>query len=180
MENSFSTSRKTSLSSSDGKKEPNLTGQSSETASESQKSTRTRFWESEEWVEISRKYQEAQEEYGKRMQKWWTTLPPEQQQWAFYNVCRLIYKGDVEERQSYRGVLYDVFGWGPEAYALGMEARYMELHNLLWDAHEYAELQAENAKLNQINQELYDAAEYDRCQDRVGALDCENDGACRV
>ena len=61
----------------------------------------------------------------------------EQQQWAFYNVCSRIYKGDVEESRSYRGVLYDIFGWGPESYTIGMEARYMEIHNLLGDAKEF-------------------------------------------
>jgi hypothetical protein len=97
------------------------------------------------------------------MKAWWETLPSEQQQWAFYNVCRLIYKGDVEERRSYRGVLYDIFGWGPEAYALGMEARYMELHNLLYDAVE-GDTKYTQLDLDQINQELNNAAEYDRSQ----------------
>jgi hypothetical protein len=97
------------------------------------------------------------------MEKWWGELDSETQQWAFYNVCRLIYKGDVVDRNSYRGVLYDTFGWGPEAYAIGMEARYMELHNLLGDAvarkGELAEWE-----LKKINQELSDAAEYDASQ----------------
>jgi hypothetical protein len=102
------------------------------------------------------------------MTSWWENLPEEQQQWAFYNVCRLIYKGDVEERRSYRGVLYSVFGWGPEAYVLGMEARYMEIHNMLWDAQQYVTLQEELLSLGKINEELYDAAEYDRSKKGLG------------
>ena len=110
---------------------------------------------------MSRSYREATENWCKEMKEWWENLPSEQQQWAFYNVCRLIYKGDVEERRSYRGVLYDIFGWGPESYSLGMEARYMEIHNMLWDAREYDRL---TKTIDQINPELHDAAEYDRSQ----------------
>ena len=101
------------------------------------------------------------------MESWWTNLPPDDQQKAFYNVCRLIYDGDVVRRRSYRGVLYDVFGWGPEAYVLGMEARYMEIHNLLWDAIE-GDTKHTQRELDQINQELEDASEYDRSQGGLG------------
>lgn len=97
------------------------------------------------------------------MTEWWENLPTEQQQWAFFNVCRLIYKGDVEERRSYRGVLYDIFGWGPEAYVLGMEANYMEIHNLIWDGLDLQKHFSQH-ELDQINQELHDAANYDRSE----------------
>ena len=101
------------------------------------------------------------------METWWESLPAEQQQWAFYNVCRLIYEGDVKQQRSYRGVLYDTFGWGPEAYVLGMEARYMNLHNLIGDGREY-QSNLPQWRLDQINQELNDAAEYDRSEEEVG------------
>ena len=101
------------------------------------------------------------------MVEWWEALPTEKQQWAFYNVCRLIYKGDIEERRSYRGVLYDVFDWGPEAYAIGMEARYMDIHNTLGDGLEF-QTYVTQREIDRINKELDDAAEYDRSQDEVG------------
>ena len=90
-----------------------------------------------EWIAACEAYRSAVAEYNRKMDAWWETLDDEQQQWAFYNVCRRIYKGDVEESRSYRGVLYDIFGWGPESYTIGMEARYMEIHNLLGDAKEF-------------------------------------------
>ena len=126
-----------------------------------------KFLNSPEWTELSRKFQEAREEHSKLMQEWWTNLPSEQQQWAFYNVCRLIYKGDVVERRSYRGVLYGVFGWGPEAYAIGMEANYMDIHNLLWEAVNNSEAYP-SWELDRINQELEDAAKYDNGESGVG------------
>jgi hypothetical protein len=98
------------------------------------------------------------------MQTWWESLPTEQQQWAFYNVCRGIYRGDVERKQSYRGVLYDTFGWGPEAYALGMEARYMEIHNLIGDGLEFQQHLSQR-EIDRINKELDDATEHDRSQE---------------
>ena len=153
---------------SDGTTEQSLPGTSSETASEFQEhprkpSEKPSFLNSPEWLEACKAFQEATQEYNLKMEKWWAELDPETQQWAFYNVCRLIYKGDVVDRHSYRGVLYDTFGWGPEAYAIGMEARYMELHNLLYDAVE-GDTKYTQRDLNKINQELNDAAEYDASQ----------------
>jgi hypothetical protein len=172
MTNSSSNSPTNSLIPSDGETGPFSNGTSSETQSEfrerlSQPSEKFSFLNSPEWLELSKAWNEATEEYNKTMEEWWENLPTEQQQWAFYNVCRLIYEGDVENQRSYRGVLYDTFGWGPEAYALGMEARYMEIHNLLGDGMEFQQYISQR-EIDRINQELNNAAEYDRSQERVG------------
>jgi hypothetical protein len=98
------------------------------------------------------------------MREWWANLPEEDQQKAFYNVCRLIYQGDIKDNRSYRGVLYDTFGWGPEAYVLGMEAGYMEIHNLIGYGQDYQKNLPE-WELRKINQELEDAANYDRSEE---------------
>jgi hypothetical protein len=42
---------------------------------------------------------------------------------------RRIHKGEVEDRGSYRHVLYSVFGFGPEAYTLAQGAGYLDIHN---------------------------------------------------
>ena len=171
-ENSSLRSQTTSSSSSGGTTEQLSSGMSSETESASQKHLTTQseklsFLNSPEWKEACQSYQKAVEEYNQKMTAWWENLPSEEQQWAFYNVCRLIYKGDVEDKRSYRGVLYDTFGWGPEAYVIGMEARYMEIHNLLGDGLEFQETISQR-EIDRINQELHDAAEYDRSQEIVG------------
>lgn len=159
MESYSSSSQTTSSNSLDGQKEPSLSGPSSEKGSGSLKS----FLDSPEWKEMSQSYQEWTKEWTSEMEAWWESLPTEQQQWAFYNVCRLIYKGDVEQDRSYRGVLYDTFGWGPEAYVLGMEARYLDLHNLIGNGMEYQK-NLPQWRIDRINEELEDAAEYDRSQ----------------
>ena len=171
-ENSSSRSQTTSSRSSGGTTEQSSSGTSSETVSESPElqttqSEKTSFLNSPEWKEACLSYQQAVEEYNQKMTAWWENLPSEEQQWAFYNVCRLIYKGDVEDKRSYRGVLYDTFGWGPEAYVIGMEARYMEIHNLLGDGLEFQETISQR-EIDRINQELNDAAEYDRSQEGLG------------
>ena len=172
MENSSSRSQTTSSRSSDGVTEQSFSGMSSETDSEFRErlrkpSEKPSFLDSPEWKEACQSYQKAVEEYNQKMTAWWENLPSEEQQWAFYNVCRLIYKGDVEDKRSYRGVLYDTFGWGPEAYVIGMEARYMEIHKLLGDGLEFQETISQR-EIDRINQELNDAAEYDRSQEGLG------------
>jgi hypothetical protein len=171
-ENSSSKSQTTSSSSSGGMTEQSFSGMSSETDSEFRErlrkpSEKPSFLNSPEWRELSDMWNEATKEYNQKMTTWWENLPTEQQQWAFYNVCRLIHKGDVEDKRSYRGVLYDTFGWGPEAYVLGMEARYMDIHNLLGDGLEFQE-HVSQREIDRINQELNDAAEYDRSQEGLG------------
>jgi hypothetical protein len=172
MENSSSKSQTNSSKSSDGATELSFSGMSSETDSEFRErlrkpSEKPSFLDSPEWKEACRSYQEAVEEYNQKMTAWWENLPTEEQQWAFYNVCRLIHEGDVEEKRSYRGVLYDTFGWGPEAYVIGMEAGYMEIHNLIGDGLEFQETISQR-EIDRINQELNDAAEYDRSKEDVG------------
>jgi hypothetical protein len=69
------------------------------------------------------------DEYEVDADTWWSNLSEEDKLLAFYSVCKRIYKGEVEDRGSYRHVLYSVFGFGPEAYSIGMECGFLELHN---------------------------------------------------
>ena len=76
-------------------------------------------------------------------EKFWSSLSEEQQLQDFCAVTRRIHDGDVEQRGSYRYVLYDVFGFGPEAYEAAMLSGYMDIHNLIFDA-----LEAESKESN--------------------------------
>lgn len=76
---------------------------------------------------------EARKEYDNDCDRYWNSLSQEEQLRAFHSVCKRIYKGDVEDRRSYRGVIYDVFGFGPGAYAIGMDCGYFSIHNLIFD-----------------------------------------------
>lgn len=115
--------------------------------------SRTDFFSGEEFQKIRQALQQSLVEYERSVDEFWNNLDYEDQLRAFYAVSSRIYKGEVEQRQTYRGVLYDVFNFDADAYALGMDCRYMDLHNLLFEA---VQLQA-SAKLKETSSESDDA-----------------------
>ena len=64
-----------------------------------------------------------------RSDKLWNSFSSEDQLDLFIAVVRRIYKGEYELKGSYREVLYDVFGFGPEAYVPAQMAGYLDIHN---------------------------------------------------
>ena len=86
-------------------------------------------FDSPEWAEFQRLQLEAKNTREKEYDEYWDSLPYEDQLKAFYSVVKRIYQGEIKDKGSYRWVLYDVFGFGPEAYVLGMDCGYMYLHN---------------------------------------------------
>lgn len=64
-------------------------------------------------------------------ESFWSTLTKEQQLMAFCHVIRQVAKAELDDRRSYRGILYDVFGFGPEAYSYALAAGFMDLHNAI-------------------------------------------------
>ncbi len=69
--------------------------------------------------------------YEQEVDAWWESLTYDDKLKAFYSVVKRIYDGDVKNQGSYRYVLYDVFGFEADAYALGMDCGYMSLHNAI-------------------------------------------------
>jgi hypothetical protein len=59
----------------------------------------------------------------------WESLSYEDKCNAFHAVMSRLYDGDIKQRGSYRYVLYDVFGFGPDMYGRGMDCGYMAIHN---------------------------------------------------
>jgi hypothetical protein len=83
-------------------------------------------------AELQRAFQEHRERTVREDAEWWKSLSEEDRLRAFRCVCSRIYDGDVRKRGSYRSVLYETFGFGPEAYSDGMDCGYMSIHNLIW------------------------------------------------
>ena len=81
--------------------------------------------------DISEIMKENTEAYDKESEEYWNSLSKEDQLKAFYSVVKRIYKGEIEDRGSYRWILYQVFGFGPEAYTIGMECGFLCLHNCI-------------------------------------------------
>ena len=88
--------------------------------------------------EISRAWNEAMEQIELESEQYWNSLTKEQQLQVFCAVSRRIYKGEIEQKGSYRYVLYQVFGFGPEAYTQAQLAGYLSIHNAIYDSdHEH-------------------------------------------
>jgi hypothetical protein len=76
-------------------------------------------------------YEQGRLKYESEADAWWQALPYEDKLLAFYSVVKRIHDGDVKQQGSYRYVLYEVFGFGAEAYGIGMDCGYMSLHNAI-------------------------------------------------
>jgi hypothetical protein len=94
--------------------------------------------------EISKTFNEAMDEVEKESEEYWNSLSKEDQLKAFCAVSRRIYQGELVKRGTYRYVLYDVFGFGPEAYAPAQMANYLEIHNALYGADTFDKMEAVN------------------------------------
>jgi hypothetical protein len=100
-----------------------------------------------DFLEAQKKREDAMQalsEFGEEMEKhriadearidqWWNNLSYEEQTDAFYAVVKRLVHGELEKRGTYRYVLYDVFGFGPDMYIRGMDCGYMALHNSIVD-----------------------------------------------
>jgi hypothetical protein len=83
--------------------------------------------------ELSAQYEEAVEEFKKSFkvlcEQEWDSLPEEQKLKIWYYVCNQIYINEFIDKGSYRHLMYTLFKFGPESYALGMDCGLMEIHN---------------------------------------------------
>ena len=92
------------------------------------------MFDSEEMNKLRAELDLARQENEKDVESFWNGLSYEDKLRAFYAVTKRIYRAEVEDRGSYRYALYDVFGFGADAYMIGMDCHYLDLHNLLFDA----------------------------------------------
>jgi hypothetical protein len=76
--------------------------------------------------------QEQARLYEKECDDYWSNLSYEEQLKAFYSVVKRIHRAEIVENTSYRGALYDVFGFDLDSYGVGMECGYLDLHNAIY------------------------------------------------
>jgi hypothetical protein len=84
-------------------------------------------------TKLGQELEEPIREYRKNAIAEWDKLSKDQQMMFFFAVVDRIYKGEIEEGRSYRGILYDMFEFGPESYCMGMECGFLTLHNYIID-----------------------------------------------
>jgi hypothetical protein len=92
--------------------------------------------------------------YEAELDVWWKALSEEDRERAFYAVVKRIFQAEIVEKRSYRGVLYDIFGFDPGMYIMGMDCGYMTIHNSIVDIDELYELQQKNSQLRTALQAL--------------------------
>ena len=88
----------------------------------------------------SEHFQELIRQEAVEMDQWWDGLSQEDQMRAFYSVVKRLVKGEIEDRGSYRYVLYNTFGFDAGSYMLGMNCGFMTLHNCIYTHEEMCEL----------------------------------------
>lgn len=72
----------------------------------------------------------------------WDSLSYDDKCNAFHAVVSKLFEGEIRVKGSYRYVLYDVFGFGPEMYIRGMDCGYMALHNSIMTEEQFNEANA--------------------------------------
>lgn len=121
------------------------------------KSSFANWLNSPEFAELQRAFQEHRERTVREDSEWWEGLSEEDRLRAFRCVCSRIYDGDVRKRGSYRYVLYETFGFGPEAYSDGMDCGYMSIHNFIWQGIETAYAKGERVDFDADDDEQKDS-----------------------
>lgn len=85
-------------------------------------------------------FNKAMKEIEEDQEKFWSSLSKEDQLKAFCCVSRRLVEGEIKNPRSYRGVLYSVFGFGPEAYAQAQCAGFLAIHNSIMTDEEFEEM----------------------------------------
>jgi hypothetical protein len=97
--------------------------------------------------EFSNLFIQVMKEIENDQEQYWNSLSKDDQLKAFCAVVRRICKAEMVDKGSYRYALYQVFGFGPEAYIQAQDAGYLALHNAIFpDYHDKRLLQAFCAK----------------------------------
>ena len=108
----------------------------------------------QELSEISDRFQAAMKAEEEHQEQYWNSLTKEQQLMAFCAISRRIYDGEIKQGGTYRYVLYNVFGFGSEAYVPAQCAGYMEIHNAIFTGKDEEVLLKEFAEFAKIDEQV--------------------------
>ncbi len=86
-----------------------------------------------EFKDISDQFIQAMKQIEDEQEQYWSSLSKDDQLKAFCAVVRRICKAEIVDKGTYRYALYNVFGFGPEAYIQAQDAGYLALHNAIVD-----------------------------------------------
>jgi hypothetical protein len=92
--------------------------------------------------ELAKAFEENKTANEKEADHFWNSLSYDDRCNAFHAVVSRIYAGEIKVKGTYRYVLYDIFGFGPDMYTRGMDCGYMALHNSIMDDEEFCKANA--------------------------------------
>lgn len=89
------------------------------------------YLNSDEYKEFLEIEEEALEQYKQKAKEYFDSLEIDNKLLLFFHITNTIFENYFKHNSSYRGLLYDKFGFGPEAYSLGMDSGMFALHNAI-------------------------------------------------
>ena len=91
----------------------------------------TEYSNSNEHKELLKIQEEALEQFEQKAKEYYDSLGMDNQLLLFFYITNVIFRNYFKDNGSYRGLLYDKFGFGPEAYSLGLDSGMFALHNAI-------------------------------------------------
>ncbi len=91
----------------------------------------TDYLNSEEYKEYLELEEKALKEYKQKAKEYFESLETDNQLLLFFHITNIIFENYFNDNGSYRGLLYDKFGFGPKAYSLGCDSGMFALHNAI-------------------------------------------------
>ena len=89
------------------------------------------YLQSDEYKEFLEVQDKALVEYKQKAKEYFKSLDIDNQHLLFFYVTNVIFENYFKDNGSYRGLLYDKFGFSPEAYSLGLDSGMFALHNAI-------------------------------------------------
>lgn len=99
----------------------------------------TDFLNSDEYKELLSLEEKANEQYKIKAKEFFESLELDNQLLIFYHITNSIFENYFKSSGSYRALLYDKLGFGPEAYSLGLDSGMFAVHNAIYTPDELAE-----------------------------------------
>ena len=89
------------------------------------------YLNSDEYKELLELEEQASVEYKKRAKEYFKSLNTDNQLLLFFYITNVIYENYFNGNGSYRGLLYDKFGFGPDSYSIGLDSGMFTVHNAI-------------------------------------------------
>lgn len=104
--------------------------------------------------QLRKVFQDWENEFQSKVDTTWDLLDKDTQLLLFCAVVKKLVQGELVDKGSYRYILYDVFGFGPESYVSAQSSGYIELHNSIYERNELKEKLTSFATENNISPEI--------------------------